>query len=489
MQTCSNDDLGCPASGMTPTTADTPSCIGNHPPQSVCMECNICLDPLDTVPQEDNGMIAHISSCNHYYHNSCITAWVQRTNRCPTCPTCRTRFSKVDLVKTVGGATVSTYPVYSSDLPLDAVWPDTTGMESLDISMGYYPVLQRRIRPRRLQRPALHLIDFDDSGDISDSDSSWSRDYRLLQPRPRPRLSRIPRAEPISRVSGSSQESTRTWNVMSPSEVLAWEMLECAMNEDANNDVNNDVNDSRETNTRDIPKSPPRSPLRSPPRSPPRTYKRPSRRSIISTGASNTALTSQSIGETGQSSEPTICQSLLNSIRNASDSQTSVSRRSFSSPFVPVKRQMSPPSSPDPKRARESASSPSSPSLSPAVSPPPVLSLPPSQPTMLSPSGSPASPASSLDLRSKEQVQSMVRGILRPLYRSGRIDKIQYTSVNQRASRAIYQVISDGKVNNRRAPNVPFWGSTWRAIVHDHVAKELETIDIHMDPWESTASS
>ena len=49
--------------------------------------------------------------------------------------------------------------------------------------------------------------------------------------------------------------------------------------------------------------------------------------------------------------------------------------------------------------------------------------------------GRPTRPSLSLD--KKEQVQSMVRDALRPVYRSGRIDKDQYTRINQRVSRAI----------------------------------------------------
>jgi hypothetical protein len=61
----------------------------------------------------------------------------------------------------------------------------------------------------------------------------------------------------------------------------------------------------------------------------------------------------------------------------------------------------------------------------------------------------------------KQLVQTTVRDLLRPMYRSGRIDKDQYTCINKRVSRALYEV-----VGNDEQPE-------WKTLVEDYVQKEL----------------
>jgi hypothetical protein len=53
------------------------------------------------------------------------------------------------------------------------------------------------------------------------------------------------------------------------------------------------------------------------------------------------------------------------------------------------------------------------------------------------------SPSPPLPLSSKEEIQKMVRDVLRPIYREGRIDKEQYTVVNRRVSRKLYDLVAN----------------------------------------------
>jgi hypothetical protein len=89
--------------------------------------------------------------------------------------------------------------------------------------------------------------------------------------------------------------------------------------------------------------------------------------------------------------------------------------------------------------------------------------------------GRPTRPSLSLD--KKEQVQSMVRDALRPVYRSGRIDKDQYTRINQRVSRAMYDlVIRDVKKIKELKDSKEIMFEAYRKVIDDYVHNELEAI-------------
>lgn len=65
----------------------------------------------------------------------------------------------------------------------------------------------------------------------------------------------------------------------------------------------------------------------------------------------------------------------------------------------------------------------------------------------------PPSSTSDLEFSKKEQVQSMVKDILRPIYRAGKIDKHQYTEVCRKASRGLYEVVKQQENTNSDTPN------------------------------------
>lgn len=68
---------------------------------------------------------------------------------------------------------------------------------------------------------------------------------------------------------------------------------------------------------------------------------------------------------------------------------------------------------------------------------------------------SPSPPPSTSDLAfsKKERVQSMVKDILRPMYRAGKIDKHQYTEVCRNASRGLYEVVKQQESTNSNLSN------------------------------------
>lgn len=73
-----------------------------------------------------------------------------------------------------------------------------------------------------------------------------------------------------------------------------------------------------------------------------------------------------------------------------------------------------------------------------------------------------------LSLEGKERVQRLVRDALRPEYRAGRIDKDQYTRINQKVSRALYQLVSKGNDGEDV--------SGIQHLVTDHVRTELDSL-------------
>ncbi|KZF21535.1 hypothetical protein L228DRAFT_155238 [Xylona heveae TC161] len=58
--------------------------------------------------QGERVLIAHLLPCGHNLHDECLRPWVERAN---SCPICRRSFNSVELVQTVGGPVISSYPV------------------------------------------------------------------------------------------------------------------------------------------------------------------------------------------------------------------------------------------------------------------------------------------------------------------------------------------------------------------------------------------
>lgn len=73
-----------------------------------------------------------------------------------------------------------------------------------------------------------------------------------------------------------------------------------------------------------------------------------------------------------------------------------------------------------------------------------------------------------LSLSSKEEIQKLVRDVLRPMYREGRIDKDQYTVVNRRVSRRLYDLVANDQMS--------LDGTELRNVANDYVFDELQLI-------------
>ena len=57
------------------------------------MECSICLDVFEQIPQTENSSLlkekkyknAHELSCGHMFHKKCINNWLKNNSNCPYC--------------------------------------------------------------------------------------------------------------------------------------------------------------------------------------------------------------------------------------------------------------------------------------------------------------------------------------------------------------------------------------------------------------------
>ncbi|CAN6674649.1 hypothetical protein TRVA0_059S00540 [Trichomonascus vanleenenianus] len=84
---------------------------------------------------------------------------------------------------------------------------------------------------------------------------------------------------------------------------------------------------------------------------------------------------------------------------------------------------------------------------------------------------------SQLSLEQKERVQSLVRDALRPMYRSGKIDKAQYTRINKRVSRQMYERLrdlADDLTTDTTSSSNDL--SRYKDVVRDFVKYELEDL-------------
>lgn len=73
-------------------------------------------------------------------------------------------------------------------------------------------------------------------------------------------------------------------------------------------------------------------------------------------------------------------------------------------------------------------------------------------------------PKTQLSLEKKEKVQDLVREALRPVYRSGKIDKDEYTRINKTVSRSLYSMVINEKDKDF---------SKYKPVVQSHVNVEL----------------
>ncbi|KAA8914455.1 hypothetical protein TRICI_002898 [Trichomonascus ciferrii] len=74
-------------------------------------------------------------------------------------------------------------------------------------------------------------------------------------------------------------------------------------------------------------------------------------------------------------------------------------------------------------------------------------------------------PKTQLSLEKKEKVQALVRDALRPVYRSGSIDKDEYTRINKTVSRSLYGIVVNEKDRDF---------SKYKPVVESYVNLELQ---------------
>lgn len=278
---------------------------------------------------------------------------------------------------------------------------------------------------------------------------------------------------------------------------------------------------------------------------PEKKYKRPSRRSsqfprtATDEAGANTTVPASSSSPSASSANPTPVQLLLSTIRSSTQPTAPspvMAPTPVSNYFGPLHASSSPsPSSPlspsSPSPATSVSSSPVRPS-SPVVYDPQSMSASPfapgpqpdllyspcsdgelnkppprfsSRPSRVLDSGSSSDPEQSsssssrhppstssssssrpveLNLEDKEKIQGLVRDVLRPLYRGGKITKDEYTSINQRVSRVMYRHVY--RERDRRpgrsgsaagtivagAPSKQL--ENWKNLVEHYVRKERE---------------
>ncbi|KMU77986.1 hypothetical protein CISG_06895 [Coccidioides immitis RMSCC 3703] len=63
---------------------------------------------LSQTPDRESQYIAHLIPCGHNLHNECLKPWVERAN---SCPICRQKFNVVELAEHLGGSVISSYAV------------------------------------------------------------------------------------------------------------------------------------------------------------------------------------------------------------------------------------------------------------------------------------------------------------------------------------------------------------------------------------------
>lgn len=75
-----------------------------------------------------------------------------------------------------------------------------------------------------------------------------------------------------------------------------------------------------------------------------------------------------------------------------------------------------------------------------------------------------------LSLSTKSDLQEMVRGALRPHYRSRRVNKDEYTDINRRISRMLYERVGDVSVLDAESK------SKWNEIANEEVGKVIASL-------------
>uniref|UniRef100_A0A060TBN5 ARAD1D36498p n=1 Tax=Blastobotrys adeninivorans TaxID=409370 RepID=A0A060TBN5_BLAAD len=496
---------------LTSAVGDSQSTGGGHGAQG-CHGLHGC--------RPGAGLVALLPSCGHKYHQACITTWAERTN---SCPSCRTKFNCVELIDDNGqfcrsidfedrsapkdDGNIDPGDYYDDEdqyldgdgdfvyencvvcssgeraqellvcdgcersfhitclglalVPFSDWYCPTCEIEIGDAyceTTGYGPLIdavsqQPSRRPRRRRTRAAR--------------STWTRSTRSTGRSTASSASRSTRTtrSAMSAISALANPSANTPTIsisypaasspsheqdhdnrpaMSSEERQAWDMLEQAQQLDQDDGPSNFGVESSNSN---IDHADPSGSLTK--------LKRPSRRRNAPTPAVSKGVCDPP--------STTLIGSLLHDIR-AAPSITPLDTPLVSTSSSPSGQPQSPGS--------PQSSEPSSPN-SPVNGTPMKLSPDPTQAR-----GRHAvhklrelrerRNGVQLSLEGKERVQRLVRDALRPEYRAGRIDKDQYTRINQKVSRTLYQLVSKGNDGEDV--------SGIQHLVTDHVRTELNSL-------------
>jgi hypothetical protein len=117
-------------------------------------------------------------------------------------------------------------------------------------------------------------------------------------------------------------------------------------------------------------------------------------------------------------------------------------------------------------------------------SPKPVASaVPPSSPIAATPTASSSNQvAITLDLKTKTEIQGLVKTVLRPLYNSNEVTSDQYTDINRDVSRKLYDKIGNGA-------NLESSKEKWQKIAEEEVLLAVQSLKSNLEPNKSPSDS
>ena len=50
-------------------------------------DCSICLGPIQISTENTSDRILELKACSHYFHETCLTTWLESKSECPLCRT------------------------------------------------------------------------------------------------------------------------------------------------------------------------------------------------------------------------------------------------------------------------------------------------------------------------------------------------------------------------------------------------------------------
>lgn len=405
--------------------------------------CTICLEALFTLAQPN---VTRLQPCSHYYHPECISLWRERSNQCPTC---RRDYVFMEALTQQGQVIASEVADRVEVEPLqEEIFQAPTGDENMILPRDQYALLELRIERQVARSNRCALCDSSRGQVLSCNSCSstfhggclglgqeriaqWlcpmcGAEQGTYQPPSIFRMSRF--SERTNRVYNSlmSQPSSRTPLMsgpamtehvverpqMSPEEKVAWDAFELARKE--SEQAGSSSSDMR-NNTPQPQPAPPQSPDAQ------RKQKLPSRRRRAHMKAPD-GHTTLSTDRPQQIQPQSSGSSLINSLLGQMSQRPPVPQPSIY-PYPPHPYQH-----PSSTRAGSMSSQSSSPTQSVTS-----LSTSPESPSSLY-----LPPKSQLTFEQKTTLQQIVRSQLRPVYTDGKINEDQYTQINMKVSRILY---------------------------------------------------